>query len=136
MRRVGEHRPTADSSCDESVRPQRHVAPDLQASDWSSTKRSMSTAVRILTSHERSAPFRSSVPPDHLHHLADSLEKSTTFKESKDRANFAGASGYAHIRTSEIIASSIMQVLTVLRDHNGLDHEAISSNISSTLKDM
>ena len=112
------------------------MAPYLQASDWSSTNKTLKTAVRILTSHAFSAPFRSSTPPGPLRHIADAQEKSLPFKDSKHRADFAGASGFAHIRMGEIISASIEQVLTALRVHDGLDHEAISSIVSSILKDM
>ena len=131
-----ECRPTADSPDDGDICPQRHVTPDLQASSWSSTKRYMKTALGILMTHPLSAPFRSSAPPGPLCFLAESMEKLSTYRESRFRADYAGASGLAHLRTGEIVSASCDEILTALRDHDGSDHGVISSNISSLLLKM
>lgn len=64
------------------------------------------------------------------------MDKDKEFKASKDRANAAGACGLSVIRCSEIVKTSVDDILEALRDGEDKDFKALSERIAKALKSM
>ena len=120
--------PPVVSDHEGSPRPQRQSVYHPLPSDWSTTSRTMRSEVRKIASHPDSFVFRSSSVPDSIMHVTDALAKDPRFKESKDRADVAGACGLSFLRSAEIVDATVPEILKTLQD---IDKETL--DVVSTL---
>ena len=95
------------------------------------TPRSMKSEMRKISSHPDSSIFRASSVPDCIMHITDSLSKDIRFKESKERADIAGACGLTFLRSAEIMDTAVNDLLKTLQ---GIDKDTLDAASAQLIK--
>lgn len=120
------------SGDDSGAKPEIDWATLKYKGDWASTLRQMKGAVRSLTIRPNSAPFKSSKLPDCISFIEDSLSGDKIFKESRERADVAGACGLSLIRCGEIVSASVSDLMENIKADD-FDFESFRASMKEKL---